>query len=100
MWLLRLDGRFVDQHNWNVVLHRVDAMTRGALQGLGILAVVERLLAGGANKDFEKVFSKHAGILRQLIHHGGTESPRNGKTTVRESFALSVTPCLRGERIR
>jgi hypothetical protein len=63
---LGLNGRFVDKHNRNVILHRVNAVALGTLQAFRILAVFEGLLVGGANQNFEKILSDHAwGIVRQ-----------------------------------
>jgi hypothetical protein len=55
------DLRLVDQHDGNIVFHRVHAMARCALQALGILAIFKGLLVGGANQHFEKIFGNHAG---------------------------------------
>ena len=56
---LGLDHRFVDQHDGNVVFHWIDAVALRALQALGILAVLERLLAGRADQNLQKVFVDH-----------------------------------------
>ena len=56
---LGLDGCFINQHDGNVVLNGVDAMTLRALQAFGILAIFERLLIGWANEHFKKFFSDH-----------------------------------------
>jgi hypothetical protein len=63
---LGFDGRFVHQHDGDVVLHSIDAVTVGALQGFRILTVLERLLTGGTNQNVEEIFGKHdASIVRQ-----------------------------------
>ena len=51
--LLRLDRGLIDQHDGNVVFHRIDAAALRAFQALGILAVLESLLARWANQDFQ-----------------------------------------------
>lgn len=56
---LRLDGRLIHQHDRNVVLHRIDPMTVGALQALRLLAILELLLAGWADQDFQQIFGDH-----------------------------------------
>lgn len=48
-----LDRRLIHQHDGDVVLHRVDAVALAALQALGILAVVECLLARRTNQDLQ-----------------------------------------------
>ena len=53
------EGGFVDEHDGDVVFYRVDAMALCALQAFGVLAVVERLLAGGADQNVEERFRKH-----------------------------------------
>ncbi len=56
---LRLDRRLIDQHDGDVVFHRVDPVALRTLQSLRILAVFERLLARRTNQDFQKVFGNH-----------------------------------------
>ncbi len=64
---LRLDRGLIDQHDRDIVLDRIDAVALGALQTLGILSVLERLLAGRADQDFEQFFGNHdLRIVRQL----------------------------------
>src|ERR1700676_1110313 len=63
--LLRFDGRLIDQHDGNVVLHGVDALALLALQALRVWAVLECLLAGGTDQNFQEFFGKHnQGIVR------------------------------------
>jgi hypothetical protein len=62
---LRFDYGLIDQHDRNVILYEIDAMASLALEALGILTIVECLLAGGADEDFEKVWGEHEEILRQ-----------------------------------
>jgi hypothetical protein len=57
--LLRFDRRLIDQHDGNVVLHRIDTVALLALQALRGLTVFERLLAGGTNQNFQEFFGKH-----------------------------------------
>jgi hypothetical protein len=56
---LVLDGRFIQQHDGDVIFHGIDAAALCALQALRILPVFERLFAGGANQDFEEIFGNH-----------------------------------------
>jgi hypothetical protein len=56
---LGFDGRFLDQHDGNVILDRVEAVALSALQALGILAVVEGLLAGRTDENLEQIRRKH-----------------------------------------
>ena len=66
------DGRFIDQHDRNIVFYRVDSVALGALQGFRILAVFERLLARRTDQDFQKFFGNHdLGIVR----HGSQRRP-------------------------
>ena len=68
-FFLRLDRGFIDQHDGNIVFHRIDAVALGALQTLRTLAVHERLLAGWANQNVEKIFGNHNG--RVVRHQSG-----------------------------
>ena len=75
--LLGLDGSLVHQHNGDVVLHRVYPMALLAFQALGILAVLERLLARRTDQDFQQVLGNHHKSIVLKINstrrHGGTE---------------------------
>jgi hypothetical protein len=63
---LGFDGGFVDQHDGNVVLDSIYAVTLRALQGFRVLTVFERLLAGGTHEDFKEIFGEHTrNIVRQ-----------------------------------
>jgi hypothetical protein len=55
LWVatLRLERRLVDQHDGNIVLHRIDAMTLLTFQALRILAVLEILFARWTNQNFQ-----------------------------------------------
>jgi ABC-type proline/glycine betaine transport system permease subunit len=57
------DSSFVDEHDGNVVFYGVYTMALLALQALGILAVVERLLAGGADQNVEERLGEHEGYF-------------------------------------
>jgi hypothetical protein len=57
---LLLDRRFIDQHDGDVIFDRVDAPALRALQALGTLPVLQRLLAGWTDKNFEQVFGNHS----------------------------------------
>jgi hypothetical protein len=76
---LGFDGRFVNQHDGDVVLDSINPATLCALQAFRILAMFERLLAGGANQDFEQVFGEHTGnivrrTLANVVTNGGVQS--------------------------
>ena len=57
---LLFDGRFIHEHDRDIVLYRIDAVALLALQALGILPVFERLLAGRANQNGQQLFRDHA----------------------------------------
>jgi hypothetical protein len=57
--LSHFDGRFIDKHDWDVILDSVDTVALGALQALRILAVFERLLVGGAHQNLQQIFGNH-----------------------------------------
>jgi hypothetical protein len=64
--LLRLNRGLIDQHDGNVVFHRIDAVALLALQALRVLPVFERLLTGWTNQNFQELFGKHNfDIVRQ-----------------------------------
>ena len=50
---LGFDRGFVDQHDGDVVFDRVDTAALGTLEALRVLAIFQRLLAGGANQKFQ-----------------------------------------------
>ena len=56
---LRFDHRLINQHNGDVVLHRVHPVALCAFQALRRLAVLKRLFARGANQNLQKVFAEH-----------------------------------------
>lgn len=56
---LFFDSGFVYQHDGDVVLHRIDEAALLALQALRIFAVLEGLLARGANQNFEQILCNH-----------------------------------------
>jgi hypothetical protein len=63
---LAFDGCLVDQHDGNIVLHRVDPVALTALQAFRALPILEGLLAGGTNQNIEQIFGNHdKGIVRQ-----------------------------------
>ena len=51
---LFLDGRFVDQHDRNVVLDRIDALARAAFERRAVLDERHRRLAMGTGKNVEQ----------------------------------------------
>ncbi len=52
-------GGFVDQHDWDIVFDRIDAVTLLAFEGFRLFTVFECLLAGGTDQDFQQVFGDH-----------------------------------------
>ena len=50
---LRLDDCLIDEHDRDVVLHRIDSVTLLALQAFWLLAVFELLLAFRTNQNIE-----------------------------------------------
>jgi hypothetical protein len=54
--VLGLDFGFIDEHDWQAVPNRINAMALPTLQALGTLAVLEFRLASWADQHFEKVF--------------------------------------------
>jgi len=60
-------GGFFDQHDGDIVLYRVYAMTLRALQALRVLAILQRLLASRAHQDFQQVFGDHDSCI---VRHG------------------------------
>ena len=57
--LLSLDGCLIHQHDGDVVFYRIHPSALLALQALGILPVLEGLLARRTNQDFQQVFGNH-----------------------------------------
>jgi len=51
--MLGFNFRLIDEHDGNAVIHCVDATALRAFQALGILPILEYLLAGRANQDFQ-----------------------------------------------
>jgi len=60
----RIDHRFIDQQNRNVIPHRIDTTTLRALQALAVIFEDERLFAFRADQDFEQILGNHGVILR------------------------------------
>jgi len=54
--VLGLDLSFIDEHDWQAVPNRINAIAQSTLQALGTLAVLEFRLASWADQHFEKVF--------------------------------------------
>jgi hypothetical protein len=52
--VLRLDGGFIDQHDRDVVLNRVDAVTGRAFEGRAVLDEVYRRFAVGTGENLEQ----------------------------------------------
>jgi hypothetical protein len=63
---LRLDYRFVYQHDGNVVFDAVDAVALAAFQAFGVLAMVEGLLAFRTDQHLEEVGGEHGEIVRHV----------------------------------
>lgn len=57
--LLRLDRGLIDQHDGDVVLYRIDAVALLALQAFRVGTILEFLLAGGTDQNFQEFFGKH-----------------------------------------
>ena len=86
---LRLDRGLVDQHDGDVVFDRIDAVTLGTLQAFGVLAILERLLAGRTNQNFQQIFGDHdLCIVRQ----------RRDKASNQQSEFNDAASALRGRR--
>ena len=65
MWLQdialrRIDDGFVDQHDWDAVPYRVNAVALAALQTLSVVFQRQRLFADRADQDVEQVLGNHA----------------------------------------
>jgi hypothetical protein len=56
----RIGNSLVNQHNRNIVPHRIDAVALHALQALPGLFQLERLFAGGTNQNVKQVLRDHA----------------------------------------
>jgi hypothetical protein len=54
-----IDGRFVHQHNRNVIFDCVDPAALGAFQAFRVLAVFEGLLTSRAHEDFQQILRNH-----------------------------------------
>jgi hypothetical protein len=80
------DGGFVDEHNGKVIFYGVNAMALFALQALGIQAVFERLLVGGADENVEQRFRKHESILREIAGRVRLRRERAFLSRARKSF--------------
>jgi hypothetical protein len=57
--VLELDFGFINEHDWQVVPNRINAMALLTLQALRALAVLELRLASRTDQHFEKVFGQH-----------------------------------------
>lgn len=53
------DCSLVDQHDWNVVFHPIDAAARCALKTFGLLPIFERHFANRADQNFQQLFCNH-----------------------------------------
>lgn len=77
---LRLDRGLIDQHDGDIVLHRIDPVALRTFQAFRVLAVIERLLAGWTNQHFQEVFGNHDfGILRQGVAGTCDEAHSSGE---------------------
>lgn len=63
-----IDGRPVDEHYGNIILHRVHSPASLALQRLWLRSVGQRLLASRADKHFEQFLGNHG--LKIVRHFG------------------------------
>jgi hypothetical protein len=66
----RIDNRFVNQHNWNVVPNGIHAATLAALQALSFVLQSERFLADRANQHIQQILRNHdADMLTPARQH-------------------------------
>ena len=79
--LLRLDLRLIDQHDRDIVLHRIDPMALNAFQAFRVLTVLQRLLTGRTDQNFQQILGNHA-------VHCTTEAV-TGRTAVQSGNHLS-----------
>ena len=55
----RVDNRFVNQHDWNVVPNGIDAATLTALQTLTFVLQSEALFANRADQHVQQILRNH-----------------------------------------
>ena len=55
----RVDNRFVNQHDWNVVPNGIHPATLAALQALSFVLQGERFLADRANQHIQQILRNH-----------------------------------------
>ena len=66
----RVDNRFVNQHDWNVVPNGIDPATLAALQALSFVLQGERFLADRANQHIQQILRNHdADMLTPACQH-------------------------------
>jgi len=65
---LRLDRSLIDEHDGDVVLHRINPVALRAFEAFRVLAVLKWPLAGWTNQHFQEVLGNHvSGIVRQAL---------------------------------
>jgi hypothetical protein len=64
------NGGFVDEHDGNVILDSIDAVTVRAFQCFGILAICEGSSARGADQDVQELFGDHGENCTREQDHG------------------------------
>ena len=55
----RVDNRFVNQHDWNIVPNGIDAATLATLQTLSFVLQGEGFLADWANQHIQQILRNH-----------------------------------------
>src|ERR1700716_519718 len=89
--LRSFDRRLINQQDRDVVLYRVDTLALLALQTLRSLAVLERLLVGGTNQNFQQIFSNHdPSIVRQAPRMSEPEHTIYNPVT--EAYITNLNP--------
>ena len=64
-----LDFRLVHEHDWDVILDGIHAVTLGAFQIFRILPIFKRLFASRTDQHFQQFLRKH-------VHHFTSEAFR------------------------
>ena len=72
--LLRVERCLIDEHDGDIVAHRVHAPALTTLQG--VILFGQRCLAHGADQDLEKAF----------VDHFGNSTPKSGRYQFRAAF--------------
>ena len=70
--LLLLNRRLVYQHDGDLFLHGINTPALGALQALGILPILESVLACRTDQNFEQFFGDH-------VRHSTPQTPTDSR---------------------